>query len=229
MVPEHPSEATWSQLEKEAAKEKMSTTTLSAHLKELHKLGMIERRVDPATYPPKVYYCKTRSVESLLRPGEIGLPLWTLTKEDLAEFQSSGGNIDDLIFMGSVGILSLLSDGLPSSVRRAIIKELEVVPVKEADKSKVVRVKLSTKDKAHKILDKEIDVNLRPLAHVALDYYFGVDPRNNMPLICNMKILNHIIQLMKDQMKHLEEVRRSPIIEQFVDYIVKHGKETGPL
>lgn len=46
----------WKQLYEKAEKFGMSRATLSRHLKEMVKLGLVERRVDTSRYPPKVYY-----------------------------------------------------------------------------------------------------------------------------------------------------------------------------
>jgi DNA-binding transcriptional ArsR family regulator len=47
---------TWSELYRLLEKEGVSRATLTRHLKNLVEIGVVERRVDTSSYPPKVYY-----------------------------------------------------------------------------------------------------------------------------------------------------------------------------
>ena len=47
---------TWSELYRLLEKEGVSRATLTKHLKSLVEIGVVERRVDTSSYPPKVYY-----------------------------------------------------------------------------------------------------------------------------------------------------------------------------
>lgn len=56
LLPKDGSEIQWSKLKQAAEKRGISSATLSKHLKSGVKIGVIRRRVDESTYPPKVYY-----------------------------------------------------------------------------------------------------------------------------------------------------------------------------
>lgn len=83
-------EASWSILVEKALAHGMGKATVSRHLKRLVKLGILERRVDSSTYPPKVYY-KRRSLkeERLYMPYEVATGLF-------GEPPSRGSSIDEV-------------------------------------------------------------------------------------------------------------------------------------
>lgn len=55
-------EVTWLQLYEKAARLNIGKATLSRHLKNLVKSGLVERRVDTTQYPPRVYYRRGRDL-----------------------------------------------------------------------------------------------------------------------------------------------------------------------
>jgi len=65
-LPDDGSEVQWSRLKQMAGERGISSATLSKHLKDGVKIGMIGRRVDDSTYPPNVYYHK-------ISPRNIGV------------------------------------------------------------------------------------------------------------------------------------------------------------
>ena len=218
LLPSDGSKIQWKELAKATGKQRMTKMTLSAHLKDFIRLGMIERSVDSSMHPPKVYYSKTEHSGSPPHENEVGIRLYKPTKDDLAKFQASGGNIDDLISANSFGILSMLSHAVLRSLWTAMVAHIQSIPPGQTDKNWSVRtrVKLHPETKAHDILDKEIDVGLRPLAHKTLSFYYSVDPRNNLPLIANDKLFLHLDQLIVDSWKPLEEHLRMSVVEKYV-------------
>jgi len=62
LLPPDESELGWSELKERAEKEGLSSATLRAHLRKFLSLGLVRRRMDPSTYPPRVYYSRRGSL-----------------------------------------------------------------------------------------------------------------------------------------------------------------------
>jgi DNA-binding transcriptional ArsR family regulator len=94
-------EVSWGELEKKAKEEGMSKASLSKHLKTLSELGLVERRVDTSTYPPRTYYRKiNKPIMRRTIPADFGELLEELLFDNTVPFDSKLFHIEvALVFL----------------------------------------------------------------------------------------------------------------------------------
>jgi DNA-binding transcriptional ArsR family regulator len=188
MIPDVGSEIQMKELKKGAAKINMSSATLSAHLKDLLYSGLIARRVDSTTYPLRTFYSRLSPFESSHFPA--GISEVFAVKDAIIDMENMtiGSNyqfiypfevfIDANISSLAASILALI---YTSHARFELISG-DLEPNLAAKKA--VEDLQSTLTGSHQILDKKLDLFIRPWIHKLLDLeiiatFASLPPREN--------------------------------------------------
>ena len=172
LLPTEGSEAGWSQLKEKAQRGGMSSATLRAHLKNFVRHGLVKRRMDPSTYPPRVYY-------------RLNIPrLFPMKMFDFYMASKRLDEIGDLVSKGGIGELAGdLSEATVKAHTRMLAAAIAALlhgslggkgpygPFKgENLKGEVLEKYLDQLRKdVHEVADEQLDVVLRPWIHRLLD------------------------------------------------------------
>ena len=192
MLPEDMSEVTWSQLEEKAAKERMSTTTLSAHLKDFKKKRLVDRRVDTSVHPPRVYYRRTYDYEQQ----------YLLLEKGLASVKEQGIDIDEFVIARTKALFGWMMFLLISmTIEKAVgISKAsrewknKGFTLEAFEKSKNL-IQAMDKNEAHDILDTLVDLHVRPHLHEILEFCYLQDPRDGKPILYNYNLWGSLLDV----------------------------------
>ena len=172
LLPVNGSEHGWTELRLKAEEEDMSSATLRSHLKRFVEESLVVRRMDPATYPPRVYY--RRNVPHLfpmetyrfyLASEELGDVEEEVVDLGLSELAADLGDmaVGSHVRMLNAYVVALLRGSLGGR------GPYTFKPGEIAEPGAIEEYVERLHEDQHDLLDELLDLVLRPWLHRLLD------------------------------------------------------------
>jgi len=204
LLPEDGSESGWGDLEKRAVSAGISSATLSFHLKRLGRLGLVRRRVDASTYPPRTYY--SLAVKRSQPPPEL-----TSLQNQQRWLESSVkvGTATEDFYMILRGYIFRVVSSAADILFEALGIRREALFFMDIDE--LNRKTLLGREKAHERADELVDAWLRPGIHETIDLCYVRSPKTRKPLMEEIRdawLLYPLIQMLLTDSKILGSLER---------------------
>lgn len=220
LLPTDGSEVGWSKLKETAEKGGMSSATLRVHLKSFVRLGLMQRRMDPSTYPPRVYY--RLAIPRLFPMKMFDFYMASKKLDEIGNMVSEGGIGEpegDLSEAAVKAHTRMLAAAIPALLHGSLGSKGSYGPFKGGDlKGKALEKYLDQHWKdVHDVADEQLDVVLRPWIHKLLDVAMILNKKGVITAL-GEELMEAADKELKELNRILHQAGRQPAAR-------KHGKK----